>query len=170
MDGQSDSIRDWEALDTEQGERVRSLGQIGLDQFAPYLINRISHRWNLDLQEQLKEHGLTTLQMRVLAVLSVMSGVTINELAVFTITEQSTMSRTLDAMEEQNLIRRSLRPSDARVREVFLTQEGEAMFRRFWPTMHAARQRMFQGIDSAEQQVFTATLQKVLGNIRKNNI
>lgn len=150
-------------------ERLRTLGEIGLDHFTPYLINRISHRWNIDLREKLKRHGLTTQQMRVLAVLSVMSGLTVNELAVFTIAEQSTMSRTLDAMESQGLIRRALRDSDARVREIFVTERGDAKFREVWPPMFEYWERMLGGIDATERQAFIATLQKVLTNIRKHD-
>ena len=62
--------------------------------------------------------------MRTLAVLSIMHGVTVNELSVYTVTEQSTMSRTLDALEAQGLVRREPGEADSRVREVYLTDEG----------------------------------------------
>ena len=86
-----------------------TLGEIGLDHFAPYLLNRIVARWNADLAAELKEHDLNTIQMRTLAVLSLMSGATVNELAVYTVTEQSTMSRSLDGMERDGLVRRQHR-------------------------------------------------------------
>ena len=53
-----------------QRSRVPTLGQIGLQHFAPYLMNRIMARWNADLAADFREHGLT-IQMRTLAVLSV---------------------------------------------------------------------------------------------------
>ena len=115
-----------------------TLGEIGLDHFAPYLLNRIVARWNADLAAELKEHDLNTVQMRTLAVLSLMSGATVNELSVYTVTEQSTMSRTLDGMERDGLVRRQQRAGDMRVREVHVTEEGREAFRRFWPEMHAA--------------------------------
>ena len=83
-----------------------TLGEIGLDQFAPYLINRISLSWTNHLADALKAHEMTTTKMRALAVLSISSPVTINELSLYALTEQSTMSRTLDALEEQGYIRR----------------------------------------------------------------
>ena len=78
-----------------------SLAEIGLNYFVPYLMNRIAATWNTELAGDLKTFDLTTPQMRVLAVLSINSGLTINELSVLTVTEQSTMSRTLDALEER---------------------------------------------------------------------
>ena len=45
-----------------------TLGQIGLQQFAPYLINSISLSWVTHLASALKAHDMTTTQMRALAV------------------------------------------------------------------------------------------------------
>ena len=45
------------------------LGEIGLDNFAPYLMNRIMGRYNASLRQEMAALGLTTPQMRSLAVL-----------------------------------------------------------------------------------------------------
>ena len=152
------------------GRRVPSMGEIGLNQFDPYLINRISARWNADMTEVLREHDLTTVRMRTLAVLSVAPGLTINELSVYAVTEQSTLSRNLDAMEEAGLIERRMRENDARVREIHITGEGRDAFAAFWPDMHAAYARMFEGVPEDEHRAFTATLHRVLRNIRRHEM
>ncbi len=85
------------------------MGEIGLNQFAPYLMNRVIARWNANLADDLKALDITTAKMRALAILSITPSVTINELSVFAVTEQSTMSRTLDSLEEQGFIRRQPR-------------------------------------------------------------
>lgn len=143
---------------------IPSMGEIGLNHFAPYLLNRLTARWNAELQEELRPFDLTTVKMRTLAVLSITPGLTINELSVFTVTEQSTMSRTLDALEEQGMIRRIQREDDLRVREVRLTDAGEAAFRAFWPVLYGKLLHLFDGIDEAEFQAFTRTLHKLLRN------
>ena len=160
------------AVPTDAPERTRlpTLGEIGLDHFAPYLLNRITARWNSDLSVELKEHDLSTIQMRTLAVLSIMSGATVNELSVYTVTEQSTMSRSLDGMEREGMVRRQQRPGDMRVREVHITEAGRETFRRFWPAMHASFERMFEGISDGEYEVLIRLLTRVLKNIRKNEI
>ena len=80
---------------------IPSIGEIGLNQFATYLMNRVAATWNSEMQEALRDYDLTTVKMRTLAVLAITPGLTVNELSLFTVTEQSTMSRMLDAMEEQ---------------------------------------------------------------------
>lgn len=147
-----------------------TFAEIGLDNFAPYLLNRIAARWNADMQVRLKEHDLNTIQMRTLAVLSVMPGATVNELAVYTVTEQSTMSRALEGMVREGLVRRQPRAGDMRVREVNLTEAGREVFRRFWPEMHEAFERMFAGFSGAEYETLVRLLTRVLRNIRRHEI
>lgn len=143
---------------------VPSMGEIGLNHFAPYVINRISAGWNARLAAALAEFGLSTTQMRVLAVVSVMPGVTVTELAIAAVTEQSTLSRALDALDEQGLIRRNPKPSDARVREVFITDRGQALFVKVWPTMYGMYAKLVEGIGTAELSAFLGTAHRMLRN------
>jgi MarR family transcriptional regulator, transcriptional regulator for hemolysin len=154
-----DSIRAGDA-----GGSIPSIGEIGLNQFATYLINRIAATWNADMQEALRDYDLTTVKMRTLAVLAITPGLTVNELSMFTVTEQSTMSRMLDAMEEQGMIRRQAREDDLRVREVHPTPEGRDVFSRFWPTMYERFTTLFQGVGEDEYQAFIVTLHKLIRN------
>lgn len=147
-----------------------SLGQIGLQQFAPYLINSVSLSWITHLSAELKAHDMTTTKIRALAVLSISSPLTINELSLYALTEQSTMSRTLDALDEQGLIVRKPRPEDLRVRDVDITQAGRDAFAKVWPTMYDLLLKMLDGIDSKEYKAFTATLHKMIANIQQYGI
>lgn len=147
-----------------------TIGEIGLNHFGPYLMNRLMARWNANLAEELKALDITTAKMRTLAVLSVTSSVTINELSVFAVTEQSTMSRTLDSLEEQGYIRRQPRAEDMRIRDVSITEEGRSVFDQLWPTIYDRFLQMFDGIEEDEYRAFLATLHKMLHNIRKHEI
>lgn len=154
----------------QRRQRISALGEIGLQQFAPYLMNRIMGRYNANLRESLRMHGLTIPQVRTLAVLAVMDGVTVNDLSVYTVIEQSTLSRTLDALERQGLVRREQGVTDSRVRHVFLTDDGRAEFGRAWPFMHEQFEMMFDGIEDGEYAALIVTLQKMLNNIRRHAI
>ncbi len=148
--------------------RVQRLGEIGLENFPPYLMNRIMGRYNADMQGALKDMNLSTVKMRTLSILAVVPGLTINELAVYAVTEQSTMSRTLEALESAGFVRRTERASDGRVREIYLTDEGRVEIDRVWPVMWNGYQSMREGIDPAEWQQFVSILQRVLRNVRQN--
>lgn len=146
-----------------------SLAEIGLNYFVPYLLNRIAATWNAELAGELRRFDLTTPQMRTLAVLGINSGLTINELSALTVTEQSTMSRTLDTLETRGLVKRKPRATDLRVREVEITALGREAFDNFWPVMFDRYEQMFRDIGEDEFSQFVSTLQKVLRNIRLSN-
>ena len=146
------------------------LGEIGLFNFAPYLMNRIMGRYNASLREEMAGLGLSTPKMRALAVLSVIEGPLIGELAVYAIVEQSTLSRALDQLVTDGLVRREADANDSRATRVYITDSGRAAFEALWPHMAATYARMFRGISDAERTAFVGTLQKMLINIRKHEI
>lgn len=141
------------------------IAQIGLEAFAPYLLNRISAHYTQDLNAALRRHGFTASKLRVLVVLSLRPGRTVNELADATAAEQSTMSRTLDALEADGLIRREAPTSDMRMRHVFITPAGERKFNELWPLMNDAHQRLFNGIGEEDYAVLLDLLRRLLRNI-----
>lgn len=142
------------------------LAEIGLDNFAPYLMNRIMGRYNASLRLEMAELGLTTPKIRTLAVLAMMDGILIGELAVYAVVEYSTLSRALDGLEMEGLARREPDLGDQRATRVFLTEAGRSAFEKFWPRMAQTYSEMFKGISSQERRAFVTTLQKILHNIR----
>lgn len=146
------------------------LGEIGLQNYAPYLMNRIMGRYNASLRDEMAGLGLTTPKMRALAVLSVVEGPLIRELSVLCVVEQSTLSRALDQLQAEGMIRREVDAADSRAVRVFITDSGRAAFETLWPHMVAAQARMFRGIPDDEKRAFVGTLQKMLANIRRHEI
>ncbi len=156
--------------------KPESKGQVGTDietrglsHFAPYLMNRIMHRYNQSLQTAMAEQGLSISKMRTIAALAASGPLTVNELTVFAVSEQSTMSRTLDQLEYDGLIARTASKKDSRVRVVQLTSSGRKIFRRIWPEMHAAEEALFAKLTQQQRDDFVDTLSQILLNIRKHD-
>jgi len=147
----------------------KGLGEIGLSNYAPYLMNRIMGRYNGSLRDKMADLGLTTPKMRALAVLSVIDGPLIGELAVYAVVEQSTLSRALDQLDSDGLVRRMADADDSRAVRVFITDAGQQAFDTLWPTMAESYAQMFHGIDDDARRTFVGTLGKILGNIRKHD-
>jgi DNA-binding MarR family transcriptional regulator len=152
-----------------KAEPLQRLGEIGLSNFAPYLMNRIMGRYNADLRQEMTGLGLTTPKMRALAVLSVIDDLPISELAVYAVVEQSTLSRSLEQLASDGLVRRDPDPSDSRVTRIGITETGRAALDQLWPSMARVYTQMFKDIPDEEQQAFVTTLQKMLKNIRKHD-
>lgn len=146
------------------------LGEIGLSNYAPYLMNRIMGRYNNSLRDEMAATGLSTPKMRALAVLSVIEGPLIRELAVYSVVEQSTLSRALDQLATEGLVRREADPSDSRAARIYITEAGRGAFEMLWPRMAEVHARMFRAIPEDEKRAFVGTLQKMLTNIRKHEI
>ncbi|WP_417410130.1 MarR family winged helix-turn-helix transcriptional regulator [Hoeflea sp.] len=155
--------------ETEKAEPLQRLGEIGLSNFAPYLMNRIMGRYNADLRQEMTGLGLTTPKMRALAVLSVIDALPISELAVYAVVEQSTLSRALDQLASDGMVRRDPDPNDSRVTRIGITDAGRATLDQLWPSMAQSYAQMFKNIPAEERQAFVTTLQKMLKNIRKHD-
>ncbi len=135
-----------------------------------YLITRIAHRYNQTIHAELKAIGLSTISTRIISSLSIFEELTINELCVHALAEQPTMSRALDRLEADGLIRRAVKDEDNRKRTVRLTDAGHALTADIWPVMTGANDAMLEGIPKADREVTVRTLLKVLENVRVHPI
>lgn len=145
------------------------IAERGLDGFAPYLMNRIMRRYNQTLLARMREYDLSIPKMRALASLAVRDGLTVNELAVYSMAQQPTMSRTLDQLERDGLITRTASKIDSRVRHCSLTEAGHEMYRLTWPEMDAAESAMFAGVSDEDRAQLLSTLGRMLDNIKQHD-
>ena len=105
------------------------------DDFLPHLIARLAYQLNNDLIEKLRLEGINVTRWRILAVLAMGDGITINEIIDRAMMQQSALSRALMNMEEEEYVRREVRGpprnDDERNREIqdFLRRgiEGEGI-------------------------------------------
>jgi DNA-binding MarR family transcriptional regulator len=155
--------------DTKSNTSENGQADASIQTFAPYLLNRIVHRYNQSVQKVMRARGLNIPKMRAIAALASQGDLTVNDLTVYAVSEQSTMSRMLDQMEQDNLVVRKTDSEDNRVRVVSLTDAGHALHSEIWPDMLAAEADMFKGIKAKDKAALLDTLGAVLRNIRIND-
>ena len=141
---------------------------VPLDDFPPYLLNRIVSRLNTNLGEALKRTGMTVPIYRVLAVLIAGDRRSVNELAVYTVIEQSTLSKILVRMEAQGLVSRQPSKADGRVVEICITPGGRAAYDRIIPIALAQYEQAVAGLSRTTRRELVETLHRVLDNIRNS--
>lgn len=141
---------------------------VPLDDFAPYLLNRIVNRINTNLGEALKDAGITVPIYRVLAVLEAGDGRSVNELAVYTVTEQSTLSKILARMEAQGLVERRANRQDGRVVEIWITDTGRSAYERIVPIALSHYEQAMSGLGPEERGRLVETLHRILENVRNS--
>lgn len=126
------------------------------DDFLPHLIARLAYRLNADLIEKLRHEGINVTRWRILAVLAMGDGITINEIVDRAMVQQSALSRALMRMEKESTVRRVLRREDARCVEVYLTDKGRALFNSLNIVVRRREQRLLEGFSpSATKAAFT---------------
>jgi len=140
-----------------------------LEEFTPYLMNRIMARYNKGVEAALKEVGVSVAQMRALVVLFDGGPCTIGELSVLTVIKQSTLSRTLDTMEKAGLIRREGQDGDSRVRKISLTDTGRTAYETAWPAMLGMRDTMLATLTQDERAQLNKMLLRVFYDIRHHD-
>ena len=126
-------------------------GGLILDDFLPYLFNRITNRLNQDLLADLRPLRVSVPRWRVLAVLQTLGPRRMGALSAYTVIEQSSLSRVVDQMERDGLVVRRYHPDDSRVIEVHLTDEGSAMFARIYPLAQRHYERAIKGLSRSEE-------------------
>ena len=94
------------------------------DEGLAELLARANHLLSESFAEQLKEHGLSTTEWRVLAALSGRDGVKMTELAETVLFKQPTLTKAIDRMERAQLVQRRTPDEDRRRTLVYLTERG----------------------------------------------
>jgi DNA-binding MarR family transcriptional regulator len=146
---------------------VKSADQSQFDDFLPHLVARLAYQLNSDLIEKLRREGINVTRWRILAVLAMGDGITINEIIDRAMMQQSALSRALMNMEREEYVRRVLRRDDARYVEVFLTDKGRALFNSLNIVVRRRQKRLLQGFSPLEVAAAFAVIRRMSRNMMR---
>ncbi len=138
--------------------------------YVPYLVNRLSNRISVDQNRFLATIGLNNAILRTLSVLHIYETLTVNEISVLAVIEQSSASRTVDQMLETGLVTRRNGAQDQRRREVALTKDGLALLRQVWPQVAERADLLTDGISREEIDICARVLSRMIDNVRKHDL
>jgi len=141
-----------------------------LSQYLPYLMTRLTNRWQVKQDADLKNIGIQGATMRIMACLAAYKQLTVNEVSVLSVTEQSTVSRLVEQLVTAGLAQREIDASDQRVRRVSLTAKGRKKLKETAPLVNANYHHMTDGIDPAQLAVCVEVMQAMLKKIRVHDL
>jgi DNA-binding MarR family transcriptional regulator len=141
-----------------------------LETYLPYLLNRLTSRWNIDQNRDLSEFGINGTILRALSVLHIHKTLTVNEIAYYALVEQSNASRTIDSMVAAGLVERQIGEADLRRREVALTEKGERLLKQLWPIMTRNHEKLVSDIPEKDLKACAATLLAMIRNAGESKI
>jgi MarR family transcriptional regulator, organic hydroperoxide resistance regulator len=149
----------------KSADQPKSANQPLFDDFLPHLIARLAYQLNNDLVEKLRREGINVTRWRILAVLAMGDGITINEIIDRAMMQQSALSRALMSMEKEEYVRRVLRRDDARYVEVFLTDKGRGLFNSLNIVVRRRQRRLLKGFSREETAAAFALIRRMSLNI-----
>ncbi len=138
-----------------------------LEHYLPYLVNRQANLGQAAQNRMLQANNINLVSLRTLSILEIEDGLTINEIAERTFSEQSSTSRAIDAMVSQNLVERRTPEHDQRRREVRLTPTGRAQLHDSWPSMEKYFERVTAGTTAEDRETCRAVLVQMLRNLAR---
>jgi DNA-binding MarR family transcriptional regulator len=89
---------------------------------------------------------------------------TMSELAELATIDRTTLTRTVDRMQDSGWLERLADEADLRITRLALTATGRKMFERIWPEVQRLNEIALTGLSSAEIDL----LKKVLGRMHAN--
>lgn len=115
-----------------------------------------------EVNESVKEHGVTTAQIGVLRQLANQPGLSGAELARRLLITPQGVQLALTALEKRGLVERKQDPQHGRILQVFLTDEGRAVASAVVADAVAAHERVFGVLTDDEQEQLKTLLRRVI--------
>jgi DNA-binding MarR family transcriptional regulator len=137
------------------------------DDFLPYLVARLAHQLNNDLVEKLKVEGINLTRWRILAVLAMGEGITINEIIDRAMMQQSALSRAVTSMVREGYVRRIVRRDDARCAALYLTERGRELFDTLNAVVRRREKRLLEAMSPREVRDAFAVIRRLSRNMER---
>jgi DNA-binding MarR family transcriptional regulator len=136
-----------------------------LENHVPYLVARVAALVREAVAPILAEFDMTLPMWRVLASLAQDGEQTVGELLIATSLEQSTLSRTISALQRRGLVSKKSRSNDARSIVIALLARGRTFNERLAPYWDGQHRMLVAGVDPADLERFKTVLDQLYVNI-----
>ncbi|WKY46791.1 MarR family transcriptional regulator [Eubacteriaceae bacterium ES3] len=128
------------------------------------LVAIINQKGLIYYERQLSQYGIGWGQYFVLLVISQNPGITILELAKKTYLDQSTVTRSLKKLSEEEYISVEISESDRRVREIYSTEKAKPVIEAILIEQKNWNEQLVTGMNQEETQIAYELLKKIADN------
>ncbi|WP_161993488.1 MarR family winged helix-turn-helix transcriptional regulator [Muricoccus nepalensis] len=141
-------------------------GRFDLLDHPMFFLAHILTRFDGNVVAELRRHGFSQSDWRVISTLQYADDLTLTELARITTLERSFVGRVVGTLEERGLVRRTSPADDRRTTRVRLTDKGRRSFAEvLLPATAAQIANAFEGIGEEERGLFFVVLRKMMRNV-----
>ena len=136
-----------------------------LDSHVFFWLTQVMGARDRRLNAELKGFGLRVPEWRALAAIYSRHACTMSELAELASIDRTTLTRTVDRMQEAGWLARSADGADMRITRLALTAAGERLFARVWPAVSRLNDAALAGLSPAMVERLRGTLAQVKSNL-----
>lgn len=136
-----------------------------LDEHVFFWLTQVMGARDRRLNAELKGFGLRVPEWRALAALYSRRKCTMSELAELASIDRTTLTRTIDRMQDAGWLSRAADGEDMRVTRLALTASGERLFARVWPTVERLNDAAVAGLPPALVERLRAALAQMKSNL-----
>ena len=135
-----------------------------LDRHVFFWLTQVIGARDRELAQGLKDDGLRVPEWRALAAMYARKHCTMSQLADLATIDRTTLTRTVDRMQDSGWLERLADEQDMRVTRLALTASGRRMFERIWPQVQRLNDLALEGLPKSDIQ----SLQRILEHMRSN--
>ena len=136
-----------------------------LDRHVFYWLTQVIGARDRELTQGLREFGLRVPEWRALAALHARQSCTMSELAELSTIDRTTLTRTVDRMQDSGWLSRLADSDDMRVTRLELTPAGRKLFEKIWPTVARLNELALSGLSKSQIDALRATLGQMKDNL-----
>ena len=129
-----------------------------------FWLRRASLAMRKVVDDELHSHGLTGAQFEVLRQLWQNDRLEMRSLQQQLGITSPTLTGIVDGLVGHGMVERRLSPEDARVRQLFLTPQGQSMHEEICTSIEQAHLRLLAGFSPAEATLLKDWLQRIVAN------
>ena len=136
-----------------------------LDRHPFFWLTQVIGARDRELAQGLRGFGLRVPEWRALAALYARRHSTMSELAELATIDRTTLTRTVDRMQDAGWLERLADDADMRVTRLSLTAAGRRMFDRIWPEVERLNALALEGLSKAEIRALQDVLSRMHANL-----
>jgi DNA-binding MarR family transcriptional regulator len=136
-----------------------------LEQHAFFWLTQVIGSRDRRLTQELRQFGLRVPEWRVLASLCARRRCSMSELADLATIDRTTLTRTVDRLEQAGWVARLNDASDLRITRLAPTASGERLFQRIWPTVERLNRVAIEGLPAGAIDKLRWTLERMKDNL-----
>jgi DNA-binding MarR family transcriptional regulator len=136
-----------------------------LTEFLPYLLNRAGVKTGQIFSQDLEKEGIVLSEWRIMIALWQKGNLRLKKLAETTVSDLSTMSRQVRAMEKAGLIARKQSNTDGRAINLVLTPKGRSVTAKLIPIARLHERIATDGITEKDIATMRRCAAKIYSNL-----